>query len=241
MRVQAETSVIAPLVYEMGAIVSLVTGVINLAKNIKVEVDREKNRGLQKEAARLSNPIKPPQPWPTLEARRKNVKNGPYSVEGIRESLQNLVLPAGWSEEQLINVGFEDEVGKYRNAVDADRRSLLSSFGQTLAALAHAVETELTGADMKLRQALNRAGVTRATVARFNNLSREATVGKLEPSAVSSAISELRTLLDKTQLEKEIATKMQDSQKQLAAASDARNGAMLGLLRRALNVHLPTG
>jgi hypothetical protein len=220
----------------MGQIVSLVTQVINFATKAKAEADREKNRKLQKEADKLSNPIKPPQFWPTISARRKNVPKGPYSVEGIRLSLDNLTLPAGWSEEQLIQVGFRDEVAEYRKGVDSEQKDLFSSFGQTLAALAKAVNTELTGEDVALKSALRKAGVTQSVVNKFNNLSKDAVAGKLEPAAVNSAISELRTLLDKTQLEKDIAADVKESQKQISDAADSRNSAVLAIVRRAIGV-----
>ena len=88
----------------------LVKSVIDYASAAKRESDRQKARRLQKEADKLGNPIKPPSLWPTLAARRKNTPTGPYSIEGIRESLALQTLPEGWSEEQLIDVGFEPEV-----------------------------------------------------------------------------------------------------------------------------------
>jgi hypothetical protein len=224
----------------MGSVISLVTQAINFGKQAKAEADREKNRKLSKDAEKLSNPIKPPQAWPTLAARAKNTPTGPYSIAGVRESLENLVLPTGWSEEQLANVGFEPEVRKYQAGVSAERLALLTSFSKVLSALADAVNTELTGDDLKLRKALSRAGVTGAVVNRFNALAKAAASGKLEAAGVGSAISELRGLLDKTQLEKEVSDGLVEARKQRATASDARDGAMLGLLRRALGVRAST-
>ena len=111
----------------MGVIISTVKAVIDFASSAKKEVDREKNRKLQKEADRIAKPIPPPQFWPTLEARRKNTPTGPYSVDGIRLALSKLVLPVGWSEEQLTNVGFADEVIKYQKEVATERTNPSSS------------------------------------------------------------------------------------------------------------------
>lgn len=220
----------------MGEVLSTVKTVIDFSNKVVAEVDREKNRKLSKEADKLSNPIKPPEPWPTLKARRSKVKTGPYTVEGMRESLENLTLPVGWSEEQLEKSGFGPEVEEYRRAVEKERRDLFASFGSALLSLADAVETELTGPDRALRTALRKAGVTQATVNRFRNLARKAKDGKLEPQAVSLAISEMRTLLEKAELEKQIAAGLAASDADLAAASDVRAAGILSIARRSLGV-----
>ena len=63
---------------------------------------------------RLSDPIKPPEYWPTLKAREKRTPTGPYSVNGIRESLSNDVMPVGYAKEQLEMFGFAPEVRAFR-------------------------------------------------------------------------------------------------------------------------------
>ena len=106
----------------MGQAVSFINSVIGLGKDIVQADDHKKNRKLSKEFEQLKNPISPPEYWITLKSREKNVKSGPYSVEGIRESLDNMILPAGYSTEQLNMIGFAHEVQEYEKRLDMDRK-----------------------------------------------------------------------------------------------------------------------
>jgi len=223
----------------MGGVVSVVQAAINLGKQVKVENDRVKNRKLDKEAARLAKPIIPPQPWGTLEARRKNVEKGPYTIDSIRDSLRDGVLPAGWSEEQLSNVGFETEIKKYQELLLKDRNDLRKSFGTTLSALTNAVRDALGGSDISQRTALATAGVTGITVARFENLAKIASAGGLDGDAVASAISEIKTFLETANAEKELAENKRDLQVLVDTANEQRGASLLAITQRVLTRRFP--
>jgi len=218
----------------MGGIISAVVGLANQAlsfvKQIKVESSREKNRKLSKEAALLASPIEPPEPWDTLEVRSKQVETGPYTVEAIRESLHSGVLPAGWSEEQLTNVGFSPEVKEYQDLLLTEQRALRKSFGSTLKALADAVAEQM----VTDRRAYSDAGVTMLTVARFQNLAKTALEGGLTADAVSSTMSEIRTLMDGAVAEKGRVEREHALQEEVNVAMGQRDSALLNITRRAI-------
>ena len=97
----------------MGIIVSTVTAIVSLV--VKVKQDKKKDK-LEEQEAKTENikkPIVPPKYYTTIEARRKNVKEGPYTVENIASSLRNDLVPVGYSLEQLRKVGFGADVTEY--------------------------------------------------------------------------------------------------------------------------------
>ena len=97
----------------MGIIVSAVIGVVNLVHNIQSDKKKDKiNNDLIKKKD-IVKPLAPPKYYTTIEARRKNVKDGPYSVEGISSSLKNDLIPVGYSLEQLRKIGFGADVDEY--------------------------------------------------------------------------------------------------------------------------------
>ena len=97
----------------MGIIVSAVIGVVNLVHTIKSDKKKDKiDQDLIKKKD-IVKPLAPPKYYPTIESRRKNVKDGPYSVEGIADSLKNDLIPVGYSIEQLRKIGFGADVDEY--------------------------------------------------------------------------------------------------------------------------------
>ena len=89
----------------------------------KAESDKRKDEIINKELERdaIQKPITPPKYYTTLQARRENVKTGPYTVEAISESLRNDVIPTGYSLEQLRKVGFGTDVRLFLER-DTNRR-----------------------------------------------------------------------------------------------------------------------
>lgn len=217
----------------MGQIVSLVTSALGLTGSIKKEVDREKKRKLNQETKKLTNPIKPPEFWPTLESRRSHVPDGPYSVEGIRESLSTGVLPAGWSEEQLENVGFAADVKKYQNGVERDRKTLLISLSSSLGALADGISSVLED-ESELSSTLIRAGVGDAKVVWLRGLSKRAKEGELSPDEAATSLSENQTLLNKAQGLQDADRTAVALDKSIGDAFASREAGILGILRLAL-------
>ena len=89
----------------------------------KAELDKKKDEIIDKELQKdaIQKPIAPPKYYTTIQARRDNVKEGPYTVEAISESLRNDVVPVGYSLEQLRKVGFGADVREFIRR-DEDRR-----------------------------------------------------------------------------------------------------------------------
>ena len=113
----------------MGIIVSAVIGVVNLVHNIQSDKKKDKiNNDLIKKKD-IVKPLAPPKYYTTIEARRKNVKDGPYSVEGISSSLKNDLIPVGYSLEQLRKIGFGADVDEYekrqKQTKDDNNQSLI--------------------------------------------------------------------------------------------------------------------
>ena len=97
----------------MGIVFGVVNGIINLVHTVKENKKKDKlDQDIVKKKD-IVKPIAPPKYYSTIEARRKNVKDGPYSVEGIAYSLKNDLIPVGYSLEQLRKIGFGADVDEY--------------------------------------------------------------------------------------------------------------------------------
>ena len=113
----------------MGIVFGVVTGIINLVHTIKSNKKKDKldNDIIKKKD--IIKPIVPPKYYSTIEARRKNVKKGPYTVEAIAESLKDDLIPVGYSLEQLRKIGFGADVDEYerrhKQRREEDNRNLI--------------------------------------------------------------------------------------------------------------------
>ena len=105
----------------MGVLQSLVDQTFEVIE--KAELDRRKDEIINQELEKdkIQKPITPPKYYTTIQARRDNVKEGPYTVEAIAESLRNDVVPVGYSLDQLKKIGFGADVREYIRR-DEDRR-----------------------------------------------------------------------------------------------------------------------
>ena len=113
----------------MGIVFGVVNGIINLVHTVKENKKKDKlNQDIIKKKD-IVKPIAPPKYYSTIESRRKNVKDGPYSVEGISLSLKNDLIPVGYSLEQLRKIGFGADVDEYekrhKKIRDDDNKSLI--------------------------------------------------------------------------------------------------------------------
>ena len=102
----------------MGMILSTTMNVIQLVD--RINKDKEKDDIQEEEIKRedILKPIEPPKYYSTIEARKNNVKEGPYTVEAISESLKNNLVPIGYSLEQLEKVGFSADVREFKRRRD---------------------------------------------------------------------------------------------------------------------------
>ena len=113
----------------MGIVFGVVNGIINLVHTVKENKKKDKlNQDIIKKKD-IVKPIAPPKYYSTIESRRKNVKDGPYSVEGISDSLKNDLIPVGYSLEQLRKIGFGADVDEYekrhKKIRDDDNKNLI--------------------------------------------------------------------------------------------------------------------
>ena len=97
----------------MGIIVSVAVAITSLV--VTIQQDKKKDKIVQddEKKANILKPIVPPKYYSTIEARRKNVKDGPYTVEAMAASLKNDLVPVGYSLEQLRKIGFGADVTEY--------------------------------------------------------------------------------------------------------------------------------
>ena len=115
----------------MGIIYTVVTESIELAE--KVKNDKRKDQFIAEEQQKddIIKPVEPPKYYQTIAARKENVKEGPYTVEAIAESLNNGLVPVGYSLEQLKKVGFGANVREYerreKEEREDDRKNLVES------------------------------------------------------------------------------------------------------------------
>ena len=113
----------------MGIVFGVVNGIINLVHTVKENKKKDKlDQDIIKKKD-IIKPIAPPKYYATIEARRKNVKDGPYTVEGIALSLKNDLIPVGYSLEQLRKIGFGADVTEYekrhKNIRETDNQNLI--------------------------------------------------------------------------------------------------------------------
>ena len=113
----------------MGLIVSVATSIYNLVNTVKQNKKKDKIDEDTIKKKDITKPIVPPKYYPTIEARRKNVKDGPYTVEAIAGSLKNDLIPVGYSLEQLRKIGFGADVTEYekrhKNRRETDNKNLV--------------------------------------------------------------------------------------------------------------------
>ena len=97
----------------MGIVVGVASEIINLVHTVKANKKKDSLNDDIIKKKDIVKPIAPPKYYSTIEARRKNVKDGPYTVENIALSLKNDLVPIGYSLEQLRKIGFGADVDEY--------------------------------------------------------------------------------------------------------------------------------
>ena len=114
----------------MGIVFSVASGIINLVHTVKENKEKDK---LNQDAIikkDIMKPIAPPKYYSTIEARRKNVTKGPYTVEAMAKSLKDDLIPVGYSLEQLRKIGFGADVDEYerrhKKTRDEDNKNLIN-------------------------------------------------------------------------------------------------------------------
>ena len=114
----------------MGIVFGVVNGVIDLVHTIKSNKEKDKLDDDIIKKKDIMKPIVPPKYYSTIEARRKNVKKGPYTVEAMAESLKDDLIPVGYSLEQLRKIGFSTDVDEYekrhKRIRDEDKKNLIN-------------------------------------------------------------------------------------------------------------------
>lgn len=148
---------------KMGVVVSLVSAVIGLVTTIKKATDdddkAEENRKLEK----IRKPIIPPKNYNTLEEREKHVKKGPYTVEAMRYSISRNVIPAGYSEEQLLERGFKPEMEAFIERRNKERSNTRADLKKTLIEIKKQVNTGFPDLSMADKRAIEASGILSKT------------------------------------------------------------------------------
>ena len=114
----------------MGIVFGAITGIINLVHTIKSNNKKDKLDEDIVKKKDIMKPIAPPKYYSTIEARRKNVTKGPYTVEAMARSLKDDLIPVGYSLEQLRKIGFGADVDEYerrhKQMRDEDNKNLIN-------------------------------------------------------------------------------------------------------------------
>lgn len=224
----------------MGQVISIVSGIVDGIRKIRQWVVEDKVSAERKRLDDLKDPITPPQFYNSLKDRAKNVvSTNSYSVEKIREALNNDVVPAGYSLEQLEATGFNEEVDalrKRRNeSVIKERKNLKDAFNQVMMNL-EAGFPDLTQED---RNALQKAGLlneqnNKRLVDKIKGWMDGIDKGEVDVSMIDEilSIAQARTAvvndaLDRAQLNVELQSKIKDAQ-------GKRDASILEILNRSL-------
>ena len=107
----------------MGLIQSITDQTLNFIEKTKIDKRKDELIEQELEKDKILKPIEPPKFYTTIDSRRQNVKEGPYTVEAIAESLRNDVIPVGYSLEQLRKVGFGADVRAYEKRYEDRKKS----------------------------------------------------------------------------------------------------------------------
>ena len=106
----------------MGIVYTVVTETIDFVQKVKNDKKKEELQTDEVQKDNIIKPVEPPKYYTTIEARKEHVKDGPYTVEAISESLKNDVVPVGYSLEQLQKVGFGADVREYKKREEEERK-----------------------------------------------------------------------------------------------------------------------
>lgn len=224
----------------MGQVISIVSGIVDGIRKIRQWVVEDKVSAERKRLDDLKDPITPPQFYNSLKDRAKNVvSTNSYSVEKIREALNNDVVPAGYSLEQLEATGFNEEVDDLRkrrtDSVNKERKSLKDAFNQVMMTLESGFP-DLTQED---RNALQKAGLlneqnNKKLVDKIKGWMEGIDKGEVDVSMIDEilSIAQARTAvvndaLDRAQLNVELQSRIKDAQ-------GKRDASILEILNRSL-------
>lgn len=144
--------------YKMGVIFSIVTLIITAAVAIQQALAEDAKAADVRALELARNPIIPPEYF-QLDKRKKLVLKGPYTVEAIRYSISRDVLPAGYSEEQLINVGFEKEIKDYRDRREKRRKNTIVDLKKNLIEIKKRITANLPDLSVEDRKAVMESGI----------------------------------------------------------------------------------
>lgn len=223
----------------MGALASTVKTVLGFAGSVVSEKDREANRKRQKAAAKLKNPILPPFFYRTLDARKIAEDTGkldgpgsPYTIPAIRVVLKLGILPSGYSEEQLEDVGFGPETKLYQIVLAKEDARVRKDLARLIDILADGLETNLDdledlGVTMEDLDKL-RDVAARAKMADPSKPDEMIDIGEL--SAVIDRIKVLSGAADDVSANRDALSKLNTQE---AQASSDRTDAIVDLARAA--------
>lgn len=220
----------------MGGIISTVVSIVS---NIKAGSDADKKAEERRKLMGYTDPTEPPKFYSTIASREKNLKEGPYTVEAIRESLSKNIMPVGYSEETLTKVGFEKEVNEYiknKKKIRDDARQDLKKYFLFLKNNIEKDFPELSESDKK---AIQRSGILdkrrkAETLQYLDNWTKDIDKGFLSDETLNNMVSIANARLGLFQDAIGYEKSKEALSKSLDAARKTRDDQTLKVLRRNL-------
>lgn len=215
----------------VSSIVAIVITLVGVATTIAREVQKKKADAARKTAERLGKPIKPPYFYQTIAARdaAPNVPAS-YTTAGIKDALRGGVLPVGYSEEQLTDIGFAPEVETFQAKFLENAIASRKSAGALMEQLLKSIDTQ-SSADLAA------AGVTPEFVAEVRRVAKQASnasaTNLIDAQVLQDTIGEIDTLTAAIKGEQTLRDKTTALTDQRLEATASRNMAVLDLARRA--------
>ena len=128
----------------MGSLVmTLVSSAISIAKTVQSAKLASRGRSLQQQSARVDQGLNVPQPWTSIEQRLAHATY-PYRVQDIKKSLNDNIIPLGYSLSLLSKWGFANEVSEYERRSENRIKDLQDRLSDMLIKLHDAVSPIIT-------------------------------------------------------------------------------------------------
>ena len=111
------------MIITMGSLVmTLVSSAISIAKTVQSAKLASRGRSLQQQSARVDQGLNVPQPWTSIEQRLAHATY-PYRVQDIKKSLNDNIIPLGYSLSLLSKWGFAKRYLNMRGEVKIELRT----------------------------------------------------------------------------------------------------------------------
>jgi hypothetical protein len=227
----------------MGQLISLIVGVIKTATQLRSQVKQDEIDADRRKQDKIKTPITPPKFYKTIEERKTVVKDdtSPYSVTSIKTSLENDVIPTGYSLEQLTDVGFTDDVREYNKRRNAMKDDLKKEFISVLDKIESEIKKGFNDLSKEDRELFDKMKVIdepsrNKILEKLAQWKKQINSDTVSTSMIDTVIELLKSRVDMIQdvfSSGEIDKKIQE---QVDSAERLKTSQALKLVRRALQV-----